>query len=69
MKHHKHKYPFITFYTQEAYQEPQADQWALSHLAHQLDGGRPTLFDDGDDNDNPYRVLPLERWRDRGTNW
>lgn len=27
--------------------------------------GKPAVLGDGVDNDNPYRALPLERWRDR----
>jgi hypothetical protein len=43
------------------------DDRTLSSLA-----GRPAdaligVLGDGVDNDNPYRALPLERWRDRVT--
>lgn len=37
------------------------DDRTLSSLV----GSAHAPLPDGMDNDNPYRVLPLERWRDR----
>lgn len=38
------------------------DDLTLSSLV----GSAHAPIGDGVDNDNPYRALPLERWRDRG---
>lgn len=43
------------------------DDRTLATLAGQNAGSAKLAkaLDDGVDNDNPYRTLPLERWRDR----
>lgn len=40
------------------------DDRTLASMVNTLDSGRPRLPDDGNDQDDPYRTLPLSRWDD-----
>lgn len=62
MKHFKQYYQPINSTLEPDIEADMDDLRTMASLIKALDGGRPNLPHDGNNEDNPYQTLPVERW-------